>query len=114
MRIILCKAGQPARIDDVHNHLYHMQKLVGGYIETVTSPNGYVLVCNEEGRIKELSENPVMGYFQSIMFGWPEVIYGDYFICFRNKDDFTDVPDDDYTDMILSILNTERGIRYDR
>lgn len=109
IKVISCKVGQKAGFDEIPNHLYHMQRYVGGYIETVSSPNGYVLVCNEEGLIKNLPKNPVMGYFQSMMFGWPEVIRGDYFICFRAGDEFTDVPDDDYTKSILSILNTERG-----
>ena len=109
MKIIACRVGQQAGFDEIPNHLYHMQKFVGGFIETVSSPSGYILVCNEEGLIKNLPKNPVMGRFQSMMFGWPDVIRGDYFICFRSGEEFTDVPDGDYTNTIVSILNTERG-----
>jgi hypothetical protein len=35
-----------------------LQKAVGGYIEFVGFPDGSALVCNEEGKVRELPPNP--------------------------------------------------------
>lgn len=42
----------PAHYEFVENTLEAMQKVVGGYIETVTFKNGLCIICDEEGRIK--------------------------------------------------------------
>jgi hypothetical protein len=39
--------------------LAEMQALVGGYIETVTFPDGSLMICNEEGKNNELPRNNV-------------------------------------------------------
>ena len=43
------------------------------------------------------------------MLGFPESIYGNYFIAFKNGDEFTDVPDDDMTKELIKDLNMERS-----
>lgn len=111
MRIIACKVGCPAKIEDLYKNLHYMQEFVGGYIETVTSLSGYVLVCNEEGMLRNLPQNPVMDYYRSIMMNWPDFIRGNYFITFRADDDFTDVPDNEETRELLRLLNLERSSR---
>ena len=41
----------------IPNTLEALQKTIGGYIETVTLDNGVVLICNEEGRIRNMPYN---------------------------------------------------------
>ena len=38
-----------------------MQSLVGGYIETVTLADDVVILCDEEGRLKDLPDNCEIG-----------------------------------------------------
>ena len=38
--------------------LEQAQKLVGGYVEGISFPNGDYLIINEEGRLKNLPLNP--------------------------------------------------------
>ena len=38
--------------------LEEVQKIVGGYIEVIELSDGNLLVCNEEGKIMSLPENP--------------------------------------------------------
>lgn len=38
----------------IDNTLEAFQEIVDGYIEAVTFPAGLVVICNEEGRLKEL------------------------------------------------------------
>lgn len=39
---------------EIDNTLEAMQKIVGGYLETVTLDKDVVLICNEEGRLMNL------------------------------------------------------------
>ncbi len=41
----------------IANKLESLQKIVGGYIETVTLDKGMVIICNEEGRLNGLQRN---------------------------------------------------------
>lgn len=109
MKVIACRVGQEAKIEYIYNHLHYFQEFVGGYIETITSPLGYVLVCNEEGMLKKLPFNPTFSYFRALMLGLPELIYGDYFIAYQNGDEFTDVPDDGLTEDLIKDLNMTRS-----
>ena len=51
MKILYKKPGEAPEIRDVANDLEALQKLVGGYIETVTAGD-VVIICNEEGKMK--------------------------------------------------------------
>ena len=48
------KYGHVTWISDT---LANLQRNVGGYIETVTFPDGLVVICNEEGKLRNLPEN---------------------------------------------------------
>ena len=110
MRVIACRIGCAAKIEEIYRNLHYMQEFVGGYIETVSSANGYILVCNAEGTINNLPDNPVMDYYHSAMMNWPDIIHGDYFITyFDGNESFTDVPDTPLTAELLNLLNVERS-----
>ena len=51
------RPGSPPRHVWVSDTLNNLQKLVGGYIETVTLADDLVVICNEEGRLKGLPFN---------------------------------------------------------
>lgn len=108
MNIIACRVGKEAFFDDIYNHLHTLQSFVGGKIETVSSPTGFVIVCNSEGAIKNLPKNPVVDSMTATLWRWPETIRGDYLICGIDGDSFTDIPEGDLTDELLLILNSER------
>ena len=57
IKIVYQFPGELSRIVTIPNTLKAMQKLVGGYIETMSLPNGLVIVIDEEGRLKGLHEN---------------------------------------------------------
>lgn len=55
---VLRKApGEPWQVDTVTNELQALQAAVGGYIETVTLWADAMVVCDEEGRLKDYEEN---------------------------------------------------------
>lgn len=58
MRVMMFKVGKKPYIKEVKENLEELQKLVGGYLETLTDlKNDMYLVFNEEGGLKGLPYN---------------------------------------------------------
>jgi len=57
MTVIIKKPAQPPFIRVVDNTLESLQKLVGGYIETIILGKGLILIYNEEGKLLGLPDN---------------------------------------------------------
>lgn len=80
------KAGH---VTNISCTLENLQKTVEGPIETVTLPGGAVLIMNEEGKLKGLQHNFVMGlppFYQQVV--------GTVVILGRKGSEFTDCPMD--------------------
>ena len=70
----------------IGNTLEDLQQIVEGYIETVTISEDLVIICNEEGWIRDLPFNcRLCGH---LLFG--NLIFAGY-----DEDDFTDCPLDE-------------------
>lgn len=61
MRAIVKETGHRPRIAEIENTLTALQKVVGGYIETVTLAKDCCIICNEEGRLQGLPYNLTFG-----------------------------------------------------
>lgn len=87
MRVMMFKVGKKPYIKEIKENLEELQKLVGGYLETLTDlKNGVCLVFNEEGRLKGLPYN------RDFVLSYGVVsIVGDAFICGIEGDDFGDL-----------------------
>ena len=72
------------RLVEVENELEVFQNIVGGYIET-TGYKNLVIICNEEGKLRGLEPNVVLG---------PEMLVGTIIVCGASGDEFSDVPID--------------------
>ena len=84
IKIIVKKPNEAPFIDIIPDTLQAMQKLVGGYIETVSIASNLVVVGNEEGRLMNLPYN-------CSVFGID--FCGTIFLIGRDeKWDFADVP----------------------
>lgn len=57
LKVVLQRPGHISEVVAIPNTLEDFQQLVGGYIETLSLPNGFVIVMNEEGRLKGLRAN---------------------------------------------------------
>ena len=101
IQVIMCPVDRPPYVTNISNTLENMQRTVGGYIETVTLDNSSVIICNEEGRLKGLPDNPSLpGYV------------GDCFICGYEGDVFTDIQEIDKK-IILFLVREHYGKNYD-
>lgn len=87
MKILIVEPGKHPRQAEVQHTLKNLQDIVGGYIQAVYPREDPVaLVCDEEGLLKQLEFNRLVA---------PEVpIFGTFFICGLDEEDFTDLPDD--------------------
>lgn len=70
------------RLVEVENELEVFQHIVGGYIET-TGYKNLVIICNEEGKLRGLEPNVVLG---------KNMLVGTIIVCGASGDEFTDVP----------------------
>lgn len=77
------RPGQPPRHVNVSNKLETLQKNVGGYIECVRLATNLVILCDEEGRLKNKPFNcTICGYG----------FWGDILIVGADEDEFADLP----------------------
>jgi len=75
----------------IPNTLKALQEAVGGYIETVTLDNGVVLICNEEGKLRDMPYNFThRQMFGAIPLQYP--IFGTVIACGADGDEFADIP----------------------
>lgn len=52
IRALIKEPGKPPRHVHISDSLENLQRIVGGYIETVTVAEDLVIICDEEGRLK--------------------------------------------------------------
>ena len=61
MTVLVFRPQEAAHVEDVANTLEAMQALVGGYIEALYLPDGYIAVANEEGIMQDLDPSVRIG-----------------------------------------------------
>ena len=84
IRVIIKRPGWTAKFVHIDNELEMLQRLVGGYIETLTVASDCVFIFNEEGRLKGLPTNV---FVHGIELVGPVIIAG------RNEEgELTDIP----------------------
>lgn len=72
------------RLVEIENELEVFQNIVGGYIET-TGYKNLVIICNEEGKLRGLEPNIVLGR---------DMLVGTIIVCGASGDEFADIPID--------------------
>jgi len=77
----------------IPNTLKALQEAVGGYIETVTLDNGVVLICNEEGRIRNMPYNFTLRRMWGVVT-IQNAIFGTVIACGADGEEFANIPID--------------------
>ncbi len=57
IKVIIKQPGRVPYVTNISDRLENLQKTVDGYIETVTVADDLVIICNEEGRLKNMPYN---------------------------------------------------------
>lgn len=79
------RVGASWEVIEIADTLEDLQSEVGGYLETVTLAEDVVIICDEEGRLKDYPDNCEIG---SIMFTGTILIVG------VDGDEFASCPED--------------------
>lgn len=69
---------------NISNSLENLQKTVGGYIEAVPLTDKIVMICNEDGKLRQLEHNFFLPF---------DRIVGTAIICGVDGDEFSDIPE---------------------
>lgn len=86
MNVLMYKVGQPPEVIEVENELHALQELVDGYLEVLGIGEGFILVADEEGVLKNRPVNRVVR-----LSGFNTTIQGDFFICKAEGEEFTGI-----------------------
>ena len=84
MKVVVKDPGQKPVVQDIENKLEVLQELVDGYIQVVYLDESTAMICNEEGKRKELFPNFVMG--NDVIVGTAIFVGTD-----DENEDFTDI-----------------------
>lgn len=57
IKVIIKRPEEPARVTNISDSLKNIQNTVDGPVEAVTIASDAVVICNEEGRIRNLPYN---------------------------------------------------------
>ncbi len=61
IRVLKIEPEQAPAVKEIQNDLASLQAEVGGLIECISFPNGCVVVCNEEGKLRGMQPNRRLG-----------------------------------------------------
>lgn len=83
IKVLIKEPNKKPRCVNISKSLENLQKTVGGYIETVTLAEDFVVICNEEGRLLGLPNNCDICGVNFV---------GTIILCGIDGDDFGDIP----------------------
>ena len=83
VKVIVKPVGKIPHIEWIDNELKAFQKIVGGYIETVSFTTDVCVICDEEGRLKGLPHNCVICGVEFV---------GDVVVVGTDGEEFADIP----------------------
>lgn len=96
MKAIIKEAGQNPIVTDIENTLEALQQTVGGYIQVINLNEKTVLICDEEGKLKDKPYNFGIGF---------DYIVGTAIFVNTTAEDFTDI--DEATEQMIMVLFKE-------
>lgn len=79
------RVGEPWEVIEINDTLLDLKREIGGWIETVTLAEDVVILCDEDGRLKDRPYNCEIG---GIMF------VGTIMICGASGEEFASCPED--------------------
>lgn len=99
---IIKLSPEEVEVKEVENTLEELQSEVDGYIETLYLGNGYIIICNEEGKLRQLPFTAVVtnGIKQ-------EPLVGNILICKVDEENFISLSEEDIK-LILEDSNFKR------
>lgn len=84
LKIVYVEPGRAPFVSEVRSDLKSIQKTVGGLIEPLYMDDGTILVCNDEGKLKDMPGNRRLG---------DSIIVGPFFMVGNGGEDFRSLTD---------------------
>lgn len=84
MKVVYKEVGKAPQVKEIENTLEALQKAVGGYIEVIGMGGDILMVCDEEGKLKNSPYNFKLGN---------DFIVGNVLFVQSYGEDFTDISD---------------------
>ena len=96
IRVLVVEPGKDPEVRTIENSLEGIQEIVQGYIECVTlhdkAGEDLVLICNEEGKIRNLQMNAIIPEID-------DMIFGTFLIAGTDRDEFASLTDEQIFEM---------------
>ncbi len=106
IKVVLLEPGKIARTAEIGTSLKDLQRMVGGYIETAHFFDEPVcLVCNEEGKVRELPINRGIYDKNKKLI---DVIVGTAFICDCSGEEFGSLSDEQIKKYTKKLMYPEK------
>lgn len=109
IKVLMLKTGQLPQVKEIDNTLEAMQKIVGGYIESVSLEKDVDLIVNEEGKYNGCKPNRLLVFDRDIYQldeDFLDVVYGDCFVVGVSNGEFVSLSD-------LNIIKYGQQFYYD-
>ena len=92
MKVIVCRVGHRAVVEDIDTSLEALQNVVGGLIECNYNffYDDVVIVADEESKLGAKEQNRILVNDGRIV----DIVYGDFFLCGAGDEEFADMPED--------------------
>lgn len=95
IHVIVKEPGRKPELREIDNTLEELQGYVGGYIETVTFASDLVIICNEDGRLRQMTYNCRIANIDFV---------GPILLCGIDGENFDDAPD---YDLVCNVLGAD-------
>lgn len=121
IRVVICRPGEQAEVDEIDTDLEAMQEIVGGLIqeympfhsETDSRYEDLALITNEEGRLLGMPPNRAIFDENGQLM---DVIQGPFFLCFApiESETFQSLPEDLEEEFLKKFEKPEQFYRTER
>lgn len=92
-KALFMEVGEEPKFIEVVDKLENLQELVDGFIESVYLGENLVVICNEEGKLRDLDANKFLFNIEGRLI---DVLCGNLFACRVDEEgNFADIQDED-------------------
>ncbi|MEY8232211.1 DUF3846 domain-containing protein [Oscillospiraceae bacterium 50-16] len=83
MRVLVVEPEHKPEVRDIDDSLKAMQKIVGGLIQPIYLDDSVALICNDEGKLMNLTANRGLRDKNGQIY---DIVFGTFFLCGAHAD----------------------------
>ena len=83
MRVLVVEPEHKPEVRDIDDSLKAMQKIVGGLIQPIYHDDSVALICNDEGKLMNLTANRGLRDKNGQIY---DIVFGTFFLCGAHAD----------------------------